>query len=674
MSAGDNVQEQIDVMISGMRQLKGYWAALPESNLSDYHINNDTRESVSQIIRSTVVSFDKIPKVTLLFPDVAIGWETLNGTLAKVESVGTENNITTVQYTYYEDYAAKNPLNKVQYKVYPPLFWQRYQAVVYGNSYGYEMGPVQRSLFNGLPVANLVTGLHVNNTVSASLSSTIYVSELEAKLKAQLKAENQQIIITENDGSFVASTYDVSLSENNYDGQQTIQSHSELKLMYDAIVNNYGGWKAVSNVEVIQYNSPDLGLVLVHKSVVRFSNKKWYVFTAWQDSYWSQRVLSITYTNLGVSLGVLIISVILCLLIAIPVVRSLTLIKECFQRIRAMDLDADVIRRVRKKRFLFYEPAELQHGLISMLTTLRNFQKYVPPDVVARLMNMNTEARLGLDHQIGTVFFLDVRDFTSISEHLRPDSLVKLISEAFEGFSSCIHANDGVVDKYIGDCIMAFWLGPDQEQQALQCSMDCIRFLNSKNASWKSRNLPELHIRIGINSGPVLVGNFGSSSRFNYTCLGDNVNLASRIEALNKVYNSTVIAAESTVLRNSDRAAVGSKSPSSASMDAATTKNVMTYAVRRLDRVCVAGKTEDTTIYEVLNFATDLTVQERENLATYENAFDLYQQGRFCEARSLFMEIPGWELDGPTVKKVEQCVQFQEMSDTWDGVVRYSSK
>jgi len=339
-----------------------------------------------------------------------------------------------------------------------------------------------------------------------------------------------------------------------------------------------------------------------------------------------------------------------------------------------MDLDSPVIKRVTNKKFLFYEPAELQNGLISMLTTLKNFQKYVPPDVVARLMNMNTEARLGLDHQIGTIFFLDVKNFTSLSENLRPDSLVKLISEAFEGFSSCIHANDGVVDKYIGDCIMAFWLGPDQEQQALQCSMDCLKFLASKNASWRTRNLPDLHVRIGINSGPVLVGNFGSSSRFNYTCLGDNVNLASRIEGLNKIYNSTIIAAESTILKNSNRVAVGSRSPSSASMDAATTKTAMTYSVRRLDRVCVAGKSEDTTIYEVLKYSNDMTTQEKDNLATYELGFDLYQSGRFDEASYVFTSIADWEKDGPVAKKVEQCMLFKESSDLWDGIVRYSTK
>jgi adenylate cyclase len=179
-----------------------------------------------------------------------------------------------------------------------------------------------------------------------------------------------------------------------------------------------------------------------------------------------------------------------------------------------------------------------------------------------------------------------VRGFTTISESLSPEELVQLLNEYLSVMTDSIIERRGTIDKYMGDAIMAFWGAPvpleDHAYYACVTALIQLEKLKELQESWKKRNLPSIDIGIGLNSGPAVVGNMGSSHRMDYTCMGDTVNLGSRLESSNKMYGTRIIISEYTYEKVKDRV----------------------YA-RELDLVQVKGKTRPVRIYELLGLVDD---------------------------------------------------------------------
>jgi len=178
------------------------------------------------------------------------------------------------------------------------------------------------------------------------------------------------------------------------------------------------------------------------------------------------------------------------------------------------------------------------------------FGKYVSPVVIDNLIKNPDKINLGGEKRNITIFFSDIRDFTPISEKLEPEDLVKLLNEYLTEMTSIIGKDQGLVDKYMGDAIMAFWGAPldqpNHAEMACSSSLEMLEKLKGLQKKWKSQDIPSFDIRIGLNSGDAIVGNMGSSKRFDYTAIGDNVNLASRLEGLNKYYGTKILITENT--------------------------------------------------------------------------------------------------------------------------------
>jgi adenylate cyclase len=178
------------------------------------------------------------------------------------------------------------------------------------------------------------------------------------------------------------------------------------------------------------------------------------------------------------------------------------------------------------------------------------FQHYVPPAVVDNLVAGAHKLRLGGEKRELTVLFSDIRGFTSLSEAMDPEELVKLMNEYFTAMTEKVFEHGGSLDKYIGDAIMAIYGAPVERPMhaALACrtALDMMDVLDKLQENWRARSLPAVGIGIGINTGQVIVGNMGSAERFNYTVVGDHVNLASRIESLNKSYGTSILVSEHT--------------------------------------------------------------------------------------------------------------------------------
>jgi adenylate cyclase len=180
----------------------------------------------------------------------------------------------------------------------------------------------------------------------------------------------------------------------------------------------------------------------------------------------------------------------------------------------------------------------------------RLFGRYVSRDVYAQLMDNPDLAELGGKRRDMTVLFSDIRGFTSVTERGDPEALVAQLNEYFSRMVTIVFRNQGTVDKFVGDMVMALFGAPlddqDHADHAVTAAVEMVRELGELNREWAARRLPQLDIGVGVNSGDMIAGNIGSSSIMSYTVIGDNVNLGSRLESLNKDYKTRIIISDAT--------------------------------------------------------------------------------------------------------------------------------
>ena len=278
--------------------------------------------------------------------------------------------------------------------------------------------------------------------------------------------------------------------------------------------------------------------------------------------------------------------------------------------------------------------------------------QYLSPSVVAHVTRDPDRLKLGGDQREMTVMFSDLRGFTSFSEQLDPETLVHLLNEYLTVMSDVIFKYDGTIDKYMGDAIMAFWGAPEHQPDhaTLSCraALDMVAALEQLNAKWADEGRPPLAMGIGINTGVMKVGNMGSNSRFDYTVLGDAVNLASRLEGLNKEYGTTLIVSKATLDETGD-----------------------VFHDRFLDLVAVKGKREPVEVFEILEAEWLPGIHVSPALRAYDEGIELYRERDWLGAAAKFQEALRLSPDdGPASVYLKRCEEL--MSDPppvdWDGV------
>ena len=290
------------------------------------------------------------------------------------------------------------------------------------------------------------------------------------------------------------------------------------------------------------------------------------------------------------------------------------------------------------------------------------FELYLNPDVMDEMLSEPDKLQLGGVELEMTVMFSDIRGFTTISEKLSPQALVKLLNAYLSPMTDIVFAKRGTLDKYIGDAVMAFFGAPIQTEKhsanGCDAALEMMETLGRLREAWRIEdpNTPEVDIGIGLNSGPMVVGNMGSAQRFNYTVMGDNVNLASRLEGLNKDYGTHILISEAT-LKYAQKA-------------------VGPYVARELDFVAVKGKKEPVRLFELRGKGA-VQAEDQPLLDGYAEGLKLYRAQRFSEARlqfeSLLERSPG---DGPSKLFVGRCDEMMAAppGQGWDGVFRMKHK
>ena len=284
------------------------------------------------------------------------------------------------------------------------------------------------------------------------------------------------------------------------------------------------------------------------------------------------------------------------------------------------------------------------------------FGHYVSPQVVKEIVNAPEKLSLAGEDRELSIFFTDIRGFTTISEGMSSQELGEFMNEYLTIMSDLIMAHNGTVDKYIGDAIMAIWGAPLPDKMhavnAVRAALTMMNKLAVLRPQWSERGLPFIDIGIGINTGVVSVGNFGSEQRFDYTVIGDNVNLASRLEGQNKVYGTNIIISEFT------RAAIGEQ-----------------FFCRFVDLVKVKGKDKPVALYQpLLEGRPDAKLAA--NIQAFNEAIELYRARKFIEAQNILAPLntqSPLKLYALYLERIQNFIEFPP-PDNWDGVYTATSK
>jgi adenylate cyclase len=363
-------------------------------------------------------------------------------------------------------------------------------------------------------------------------------------------------------------------------------------------------------------------------------------------------LISVALTMLAAALGL-----VFAMLVSAGISRPVRRLLEGARAVEAGRLDGTLVATSKD------EIGQLTTAFNQMVEQLRlkerlreTFGKYVDPRVVEGLIEGPALAAEG-QRRIMTVLFCDVKGFTGTSEGMTPQGLVKVMNRYFSTMSAPIRAHQGIIDKYIGDAIMAYWGPPfaDHADQARLASLAALQMLAL--VPQLQAELPELlgirmlpkafDLRIGIATGEVLVGSIGSELMMSYTVMGDTVNLASRLEGANKEYGGRILVSEATI-----------------------TSAAGAIEVREIDRLVTLGQTRPQAVYEIMARKGELTAAQIELRDRYAEGLAAYRAQRWDEARRAFeaalKTVPG---DGPSLTFIKRLEFFARTppSDGWDG-------
>lgn len=286
------------------------------------------------------------------------------------------------------------------------------------------------------------------------------------------------------------------------------------------------------------------------------------------------------------------------------------------------------------------------------------FGQYLSPKVVNILVKDPSRLKLGGERREMTAYFSDVAGFSTISEQLTPEELVALLNEYLTAMCDIISEYEGTVDKFEGDAIIAFWgaplTQPDHARRACLAAIDMQRFMIDYRARLKAEGRPVLHVRMGMNTGDMLIGNMGSAQRMDYTMMGDAVNLAARLEGANKFYGTYSMISETTYAQVADA-----------------------VEVRELDLIRVVGRREPVRVYELLERKGALAADRQALVEGYAAALEHYRAQRFEEALAGFRRVLDLDPDdGPSLTYSDRCQTFIETPPgaDWDGVYQLTGK
>ncbi|KGP63500.1 adenylate cyclase [Legionella norrlandica] len=399
------------------------------------------------------------------------------------------------------------------------------------------------------------------------------------------------------------------------------------------------------------YRFKDKNYFLSYQPVLnRRGVEPWYIIIIVPENDVTEPLKNLSMRYILLTILVLFIGTILVRIVSQRISNPIIQLTEEAKEITLLNLKPRPLLKTMIKEISYMDKT-----LSTLRSSLTSFQRYVPSSLVKKLMRTGKIAKVGGHNQIITILFSDIKDFTTIAESTPPQKLMTYLSEYFQSMTETVIQHDGTLDKYIGDAIMALWNAPSKDAKhafhACETARIMLERLKKLNQKHRSQEFPEFNIRIGIHTGDAIVGNMGSEDRLSYSALGDSVNLASRLESINKNYHTQIIVSHTTFTQVSGK-----------------------FPFRLLDEVAVKGKQESIAIYELI------TAQNLEDLEQhkeeFKEAFSLYQKGCWEKSINAFAALtPAYPGDKLAAVYIKRCQELANTSPAnWDGIWRERSE
>ncbi|KAL0477034.1 adenylate cyclase [Acrasis kona] len=491
-------------------------------------------------------------------------------------------------YNYYFDNVTMTNTSLISRTTYNSTARPWYMRSKETNKMGWT--DVYLTLFGGQTVNALAVTLSAplldksnpSKPIIGSIGITYDLTRMSTFLSKNTETTPTEIFIIDENGLIVATSIGEVQSE---DGTKRIlaTSHSTavVRDAAQAILGRFGGYNNVvaSEIHYLDSNRQDRNI-----NIVIFDDGlgvHWIIATVVFHQQLLNYVNIMTLVSGLCSIFTVILTVFISILFGLCITRPIQKVSDDMRLIAKGSFDSKHTSRMLEQLFTLKEFRDMADSMSQMRMGLRNFEKYVPGDVVREMLSRNAGVQLGVQPRRLTIMFLDIANFTGISEVLNSLQLVKLMSLFFTEMSQAVMASGGTVDKFIGDCVMAFWNAPMEveghEVRGIEAGLEMMKRIKYMNQEASHVVLKTLGIRIGVHTSDCLIGNVGSPARINYTCLGDGVNLASRLEGVNKRFGTVFCIGDVTY-------------------EAVKTM----FTCRWLDYVSVKGKEDALNIYEVL--------------------------------------------------------------------------
>lgn len=533
---------------------------------------------------------------TKRFPDGGIGTQIIerNG----ISSTRTwtyrdpEDNVTSVEVTPGEEY---DPRSRPWYE----------GAAASGEQYWTDIYIFFTDQKPGITAAYPITD-SAGNTL-AVIGIDVALEELSRFLEAQEVGQNGLVFIVNNKGEMVAFP-GKSLAMAEGDSFRPMQVG---EVENQAIVDAFAEFERGGNGRFTITSSGQRYIGSFTPFPAEFG-KDWQIGIVVPESDFIGTIQRTNQISFLMSLAILLLAVAVAVFVARSISRPIELLTEETARIKNFELDHETA-----VHSAIREVAELSEAITAMKAGLNTFQKYVPADLVRQLIQTGEEAKLGGQKRKLSVMFTDIADFTAITEGADAEALMEQLSAYLGEVATIILENNGAVDKFTGDGMLAFWGAPldnpNHARDACKAALDARDRIARLNDQWSNEGLYVFPTRISITTGEALIGNMGSPQRMNYTLLGDNVNLGSRLEAANKIYGTQIIVNHQTFLQANDA-----------------------FHFRPLDYVRVRGKTENILIYELVGEVGRISAETADFLERFTQAFAHYMAHQYESALQIF--------------------------------------
>jgi adenylate cyclase len=516
----------------------------------------------------------------------------------------------------------------------------------------YRLAESTRKMVIGEPSINPDTGsvvislgypIVIDDRFIGFVGANMTLKGVSNYLSASKLSRGSVSVVYDNLGKIIAVSNAalMSSSENNADAAISIDNlvdGAALKL----ILSLQG---AEAKQKILTNTSGALVLAAVNSFPPSFG-KDWMIFSVSPINDFIGDILKSNRSQLKVALVVVVIEILLIVIIYFSFSRTIRDIVMQLSAISRFDLSLP-----QAPNFFVKEMELIGTSVEQMKSSLRSFGRYVPADLVRELLASGRAAELGGERRRMTIHFSDIAGFTSIAENMPPEELVEELGSYFSTMRGVLRHHEGIVDKFMGDGILAFFNAPLKvdfhETRACHAALEAQNKLAADRIERATEGRPEFHARIGLSVGEVIVGNIGTPERFAYTVIGDAVNLASRLESLNKVYGTSIMAPGELVMSTGDA-----------------------FVWRRLDRVAVVGRVASTDVFELIGLKGEVDSVQLLRRDAYENALNAYFEGDFVLAATMFRELKRQSTDTAAAVmalRTEHLVNHKPKGE-WTGV------